>query len=515
MSPDPTTQMPSVGDGRYALTERIATGGMGVVWRAQDSVLGRDVAVKILKAEYADDATFRARLQAEARNTAGLHHPGIAQVYDFGEATDPASGRPTAYLVMELVPGKPLSDLLDGDRTLAPKAAADVVAQAAEAIEAAHRQGIVHRDVKPANMLVNPNGVVKVTDFGIARAADAVPLTQTGQVIGTPHYLSPEQARGVPATAASDIYALGVVLYECLSGRRPFTADAPVAVAMQHLREDVPPLPDSVPAGLAALCERCLAKEPEERVGSAAELAQRLREPDWQGSVPGAATAAGAAATQTGGAHTAVMTSAGGAPPPAHADHRARRRPGWLVPLLVAVALLVLLTGIGLALTTGDDDEPTAGSGGGAAGNGGTAGDKTSGNTQTEPQGIEVNPADYRGEPYDQAAEELRGQGFHVDRADRFGVEGEPGTVDSVQPHGTLEPGTDITLGVWTEPARESGGSDTAPGGGQSQTPPSHGSEQPPPESNGNGNGNTNGNGNANGHDKKDGGGLVDLPGSG
>src|SRR5262245_50488233 len=112
MSSDPTTQMPSVGDGRYALTERIATGGMGVVWRAQDSVLGRDVAVKILKAEFADDATFRARLQAEARNTAGLHHPGIAQVYDFGEATDPASGRPTAYLVMELVPGKPLSDLL-------------------------------------------------------------------------------------------------------------------------------------------------------------------------------------------------------------------------------------------------------------------------------------------------------------------------------------------------------------------------------------------------------------------
>lgn len=506
MSPDPTTQMPSVGDGRYTLTERIATGGMGVVWRANDSVLGRDVAVKILKAEYADDATFRARLQAEARNTAGLHHPGIAQVFDHGDAVDPASGRPTAYLVMELVPGKPLSDLLAGGRSLRPEAAADIVAQAAAAIEAAHQQGIVHRDVKPANLIVNPNGSVKVTDFGIARAADAVPLTQTGQVIGTPHYLSPEQARGLPATPASDIYALGVVLYECLSGSRPFTADAPVAVAMQHLRDDVPPLPESVPPGLAALCMGCLAKEPEERVGSAAELEQQLREPDWQGSLAtgtagtGAATVAG-----TGGAHTALLTSPGGAPPPPTDRRGPRRRPGWLVPLLVAVALLVLLAGIGLALTSGGDDgQPTAGSGGAAAG-----GKQASGNTPAQQQGIEVDPSDYRGEPYDQAAEELRGQGFHVDRADRFGVDGEPGTVDYVQPHGTLEPGTDITLGVWTEPAGGSSGPSAGSGGDQTQQ--QGGSPTPSQDSPGN----SQGNGKAKGHDKKGGGGLLDLPGSG
>jgi eukaryotic-like serine/threonine-protein kinase len=525
MTPDPTTQTASVGDGRYTLTERIATGGMGVVWRANDSVLGRDVAVKILKAEYADDATFRARLQAEARNTAGLHHPGIAQVFDYGDAVDPASGRPTAYLVMELVPGKPLSALLAGDRTLKPEAAADVVAQAAAAIEVAHQQGIVHRDVKPANLIVTPDGAVKVTDFGIARAADAVPLTQTGQVIGTPHYLAPEQARGLPATPASDIYALGVVLYECLSGSRPFTADAPVAVAMQHLREDVPPLPDTVPAGLAALCLRCLAKEPEERVGSAADLAQRLREPGWSSPLPSAGDAeapgatatvpAGAGATGaaaageaagTRGSHTALLTSPGGAPP-AHSDRRRRRRPGWLVPLLAAVAVLVLLTGIGLALTTGDDNHPTAGSGGGAGG--GPARDAA----PSQSQGIRVDPSDYQGRPYADAAADLRGQGFEVDRADKVGAEGEPGTVDYVLPHGTLEPGTSITLGVWTEPAAQSGGSTAGPGQGNAEpAQPKGGSEKPPKESKSNGK--------AKGHDKpsgkdKKGGGLLDLPGSG
>jgi serine/threonine-protein kinase len=517
MSPDPTTQMSSVGDGRYTLTERIATGGMGVVWRAQDSVLGRDVAVKILKSEFADDATFRARLQAEARNTAGLHHPGIAQVFDYGDALDPASGRPTAYLVMELVPGKPLSALLAGDRSLTPEAAADVAAQAAAALEAAHQQGIVHRDVKPANLIVNPNGTVKVTDFGIARAADAVPLTQTGQVIGTPHYLSPEQARGLPATPASDIYALGVVLYECLSGSRPFTADAPVAVAMQHLREEAPPLPESVPAGLAALCLRCLAKEPEDRVGSAADLAQRLREPGWPSPVAatgaldapgGPATVPAGAADETRGSHTSVLTSPGDAPP-AHTDRPRRRRPGWLVPLLAAVAVLVLLAGIGLALTSGDDSEPTAGSGGGAAGN--TAGNGAGGNAPAEPQGIQVDPSDYRGRTYGDAAEDLRGQGFEVDRADRFGVEGEPGTVDYVQPHGTLEPGTSITLGVWTEPAGPSGGSGTGPGGDQGQTQPKGGSKKPPPESNGNGDPKGQ---SKDKKDKKDKG-LLHVPGSG
>jgi hypothetical protein len=300
---------------------------------------------------------------------------------------------------------------------------------------------------------------------------------------------------------------------------------------MQHLRDEVPPLPDSVPAGLAALCLRCLAKEPEERLGSAAALARHLREPGWPASLPEAGTAtspatsatavatgtaAGAGAAAAGaegdGSQTSLLTSPGGAPP-SHTDHR-RRRPGWLVPLLAAVAVLVLLAGIGLALTSGDDSEPTVGPGPGAAGN--NAAPKAKDEAPAEPEGIQVNPADYRGRPYADAAADLRGQGFEVQRAERFGVKGVPGTVDYVKPHGTLEPGTTITLGVWTEPAREStdsdepGGSTTAPGDDQGESPsPDSGSSEPPSESNGNGNGN------ANGHDKQDDGGLVDIPGSG
>jgi len=172
---------------RYRLDRRIATGGMGEVWQATDSVLGREVAVKVLKREYADDPTFRSRFETEARNAAALHHPNVAAVFDFGERPpEEESGPPQPYLVMELVRGQPLSALLRGGEPMPPDTAADLVGQAADGIAAAHALGIVHRDVKPANLLVTPDGTVKITDFGIARAADAVALTQTGQVIGTP-----------------------------------------------------------------------------------------------------------------------------------------------------------------------------------------------------------------------------------------------------------------------------------------------------------------------------------------
>jgi serine/threonine-protein kinase len=252
---------------RYVLDERIATGGMGEVWRARDELLDRDVAVKVLKREYADDHEFVERFRNEARHAAGLAHPGIAGVFDYGEADG------TSYLVMELVRGEPLSALLAREGRLSVDRTLDVVGQAARALQAAHEGGVIHRDVKPGNILVCDDGAVKLTDFGIARAADAVPLTQTGTVMGTAHYLSPEQANGRAVTPASDVYALGVVAYECLAGRRPFDADTPVGVAMAHLYEDPPALPPDVPEDVADLVAQAMEKEPDERFSTAAAFA--------------------------------------------------------------------------------------------------------------------------------------------------------------------------------------------------------------------------------------------------
>jgi serine/threonine-protein kinase len=254
---------------RYRLVERIAVGGMGEVWRAEDLRLGRTVAVKTLKAEFVDDEDFRARFRAEARHAARLGHPGIASVYDFGESDG------TAWLVMELVDGEPLSSLLRRDGALSVDRTLDLVAQTAAALQAAHDGGVVHRDVKPGNLLVRPDGVVKVTDFGIASATDAVPLTATGLVVGTAFYLSPEQAAGRSGSPASDLYALGVVAYECLAGRRPFPGDNPVVVALAHLQAEVPPLRASIPEPVCELVMRALAKDPADRFASAAELGRR------------------------------------------------------------------------------------------------------------------------------------------------------------------------------------------------------------------------------------------------
>ena len=266
---------PTIGStlgGRYTLTERIATGGMGDVYAARDAVLHRIVAVKVMRPRTDDETTFAMRFRDEARHTAKLSHPNIATVYDYGEDDG------TAYLVMELVPGTPLSTLIDAG-PMSQEQVRLILGQCALALASAHEAGVVHRDVKPANILVTPEGQAKLTDFGIARAADGSGHTRTGEVMGTPQYLAPEQAMGRPVTGASDLYALGVVGFEMLTGKRPFDEQSAVATALAHINNAPPPLPDAVTDPVRSAIESCLAKEPDDRPSSASSLAALLGMP--------------------------------------------------------------------------------------------------------------------------------------------------------------------------------------------------------------------------------------------
>jgi serine/threonine-protein kinase len=258
--------------GRYRLDERIAGGGMGEVWRGTDDVLGRTVAVKILLPALLEDPGFVERFRGEARTMATINHPGVVDVYDYG--SDPVAG---AYLVMEYVEGDALSRTLGRVGRLTPARTMALVAQAADALQAAHDKGIVHRDVKPGNLLVRPDGTLVLTDFGIARSAMVSQLTAAGSVLGTASYISPEQAAGAVATPLSDVYALGVVAYQCLAGRRPFEGENPLEIAMQHVRSQPPPLPRDTPPAVRSIVERAMAKEPTARYPSAAALGQVAR----------------------------------------------------------------------------------------------------------------------------------------------------------------------------------------------------------------------------------------------
>ncbi|MFD0823030.1 serine/threonine-protein kinase, partial [Micromonospora zhanjiangensis] len=261
----------SVLSDRYRLDDRVATGGMGDVWRGTDLVLGRRVAVKVLLPSLVADPSFIARFRAEARMMAALHHPGVVQVFDCG--IDMSEDRHADYLVMEFVDGEPLSHRIDAAGRLGVDETLNVVTQAAQALHAAHQAGIVHRDVKPSNLLVQPDGTVVLVDFGVARSSSHTSVTSTNAVPGTVLYMSPEQASGKPVTAATDVYALGAVAYCCLTGNPPFTGENPLEVAVRHLHDDPPELPADVPAPVAAMVMRSLAKDPEQRYPSAAALA--------------------------------------------------------------------------------------------------------------------------------------------------------------------------------------------------------------------------------------------------
>ncbi|MBY6411906.1 serine/threonine protein kinase [Rhodococcus sp. BP-252] len=260
---------------RYRLIRLIATGGMGQVWEAMDTRLDRKVAVKVLKAEFSEDPEFLQRFRFEARTTAQLNHSGIAGVYDYGETRDEA-GESLAYLVMELVNGEPLNAVLGRVGRLPLGHALDMLEQTGRALQVAHSTGVVHRDVKPGNIMITPAGQVKITDFGIAKAVDASPVTKTGMVMGTAQYIAPEQALGSEATAASDVYSLGAVGYEALSGSRPFTGEGALTVAMKHVREMPAPLPTDLPPHVRELIEITMAKDPVARYSNGGEFADAV-----------------------------------------------------------------------------------------------------------------------------------------------------------------------------------------------------------------------------------------------
>jgi len=255
---------------RYTLSSLIAVGGMGEVWRAEDGDLHRTVAVKVLKENATGNDTFLRRFRNEAKNAAGLAHPNIAQIFDYGDHEG------TAFLVMEFVDGEPLSSILEKDRTISEARVVRILDQTAQGLAAAHAAHVMHRDIKPGNLLIFADDQVKITDFGVSRGMDQTTLTATGMVMGTAQYLAPELALGKPATPASDIYALGIIAFEAVVGKRPFTAPNAVDIAIAQVNEPVPPLPSSVSQGMQDLIGLLLEKNPRKRPHTANDLRRVL-----------------------------------------------------------------------------------------------------------------------------------------------------------------------------------------------------------------------------------------------
>ncbi|MGZ4670082.1 MAG: protein kinase domain-containing protein [Blastococcus sp.] len=420
---------------RYELQGILASGGMGRVWRARDTLLNRPVAVKILRSEFTGNAAFLGRFRAEAQHAAALIHPNIAAVFDYGELDD--GGEHLAYLVMELVEGESLASLLGRRRPLDVPTTLTVLRSTAAALAAAHAAGVVHRDIKPGNVLMARDGTVKITDFGIAFSASSVPLTQTGQVIGTAHYLSPEQAQGAKATPASDVYALGAVAYECLVGRRPFDGENSVQIAVMHIRDTPDPLPAHLPAEVRAVVERAMAKDPAERFPDGAALR------DAVDAVTAGRPMTAAGRTDTGTAvmsladvamfpRTAPATRSAGPPP------GSGRRAALRVALGTLAVLVILAVGVGL-LQHGT----------------GSATNQTAPRTtpaSTSPAAVHLTAADYVGRPVAGVQAALVARGLQVHLVPVTTAATAPGQVTAVAPVGDVAPGSTVTVSYAVAP---------------------------------------------------------------
>jgi hypothetical protein len=462
--------------GRYQLSTRVAIGGMGEVWEATDLVIGRTVAIKILKDEYLGDPGFLERFRAEARHAALVNHEGIANVFDYGEEEG------SAYLVMELVPGEAMSTVLERDRVLPTDKVLDIVAQTASALQAAHAAGLVHRDIKPGNLLVTPDGRVKITDFGIARIADQVPLTATGQVMGTVQYLSPEQASGHPASPSTDIYSLGIVAYEALAGRRPFTGESQVAIAMAQINEQPPDLPSTVPEPVRRLVLSCISKKPADRPASASALAQAsraLRRGDVAAATVAvpmigmAAAGVGDDATKAFAAQDATtqlfdptgtrqQAAAGAAWAPGSADPDALRGDGdaddekkprspWFWPLIVLGVIVLAGVGALIAFAVTSDDPapaPTTPSSSAPAPSPST----TTPEPEPTPTTVAVDENAYIGLAEDDARSQLGGLGLDVTSVDATTPapdEAAVGTVAGLDRSGNVPIGASVTMFIY------------------------------------------------------------------
>ncbi|HXF57219.1 MAG TPA: Stk1 family PASTA domain-containing Ser/Thr kinase [Actinomycetota bacterium] len=407
---------PRVLAGRYELDSLLGRGGMAEVYLGTDRVLGRRVAVKVLSPEFARDSSFVARFRREAQSAAALNHPNVVSVFDTG------SDDGTHFIVMEYVEGRTLAQVIREDAPLLPERAVEIASAVAMALAVAHEHGIVHRDVKPGNIMLTRAGDVKVMDFGIARAITGESLTQTATVLGTATYLSPEQAQGEAVDARSDLYSLGVVLYEMLTGTPPFTGESPVAVAYRHVAEDpVPPsrLNPDVPPDLDAVVLKCLAKNPANRYQTARELAEDLERVRRGAPVTATPLLPFFEPTEvvSGPRPTTVL--------PAETVPEAERGRRWAA-VAIAVLLLALVAGLGLFFLA---------------------------RSLLSEQPVVVAVPDVRGSPLRVAREVLEEAGFRVGEVRRQPSDQPEGTVLDYEPK-RAAPGTPIDLTVSAGPER-------------------------------------------------------------